>query len=499
MMRHDARVLLLACACSCVSALEIHAQVVSAYNPRDDRYKTLGLARANAEYERATGEYTRAKALSARGFLSESELASVRANFERSRVDYLQQALAILAAAPHIVINSAVKTRARDGKAHVRIALHNATESHEGADSLAGISPELLRELRVDEVKDVFVSLKSETGAAGTAISSPYERRIARLRGSAPALLDFVLLRDINEVVVSVSTGEHVDERRVLLESDLSGSAFALRPVQSSLEGTLGTQLSYDIVVERSSAGTSSAQLAVAGLSPEIQYEFRDGDSKVRLNRVRFADGQTEKRLQLVLTLPASPVDGLAEGRPAEFWALAGDSSSVAIGRGTSRDAIATTPAVARARLELLVRGVSRSELGIVNLFQEVKLRDSVQSRVSIRNEGSAPLVRARIEAESAPGWQVHFEPAQVSELAAGAAADVRMTVVPDRDATVGDYEVRMHVASASAERSNTSEEKVVRVRVVEQTPWASMVGFVGTVLVLIGGVVYSAWRVMRR
>src|SRR4051812_31286561 len=64
------------------------------FNPRDDRYRTLGLQRARAEYDRASAEWTRARELRERGMLSDAELEEREAARVRARVDLLQQALA---------------------------------------------------------------------------------------------------------------------------------------------------------------------------------------------------------------------------------------------------------------------------------------------------------------------------------------------------------------------------------------------------------------------
>ena len=66
-----------------------HAQL---FNPRDDRYRALGLQRARAEWERATADWQRTRELRARGLASELG--------EIEPLTQLEQALAGLAPGP---------------------------------------------------------------------------------------------------------------------------------------------------------------------------------------------------------------------------------------------------------------------------------------------------------------------------------------------------------------------------------------------------------------
>jgi hypothetical protein len=475
------------------------AQMVPGPEARDDRFRTLALVRARAEYDRAAGELARADALKQRQLMAESDFDAARAGYARARVDYLQQAIALLSAQPHIVIVHAVKHRGSDGMPRVRVALANAVP-WDGGDAARQLPVELTAELRAGVVRDVFVSVKAEPGASGTTISRPYEQRVARLRGTEPSSVEFALLRDVSEAVIAVTSGDATVERKVLLETDLAGSAFALRAGQASLEAALGAQVSYDLVVERPSAGRATAQLAVRGLSDEVQHEFREAGTQARLNGVHFADGETSKRLQLVLTLPATTVPALAEGSPARFWVLAGDSASLAAAPGGSAFAARSThdgewgASIGRVQLQLALRGIPRAEVALLNLFEEIALHDSASLDVAVRNVGSSPLRGARLEADAAPGWRVHFEPGMIPDVPPGGAATMRMLLVPAGDATVGDYEARVHVDGAAA-AGQPSEEKVLRVRIVARTPWSLL----ALGLLLLAGLLAASIAVGRR
>jgi hypothetical protein len=77
-------------------ATALSGQVIqSAYDPRDDQYRILGLVRAQAEYERAAAEHERGVQLFERGLISEQELADLRQSFERACAGQLPAAVAL--------------------------------------------------------------------------------------------------------------------------------------------------------------------------------------------------------------------------------------------------------------------------------------------------------------------------------------------------------------------------------------------------------------------
>ena len=146
------------------------AQNYGNYNPRDDQYRLLGMTRAQAEYESALREFERQRELRARNLISEAELEQARTRMEGARVNYLQAALAIVFATPHVVIDRAVKFQRGDRK-FVRLTVRNEESGAEGAKLTSFIDSTLLRQLRPEEVPNVFVSLMDDSPNGGAIIS----------------------------------------------------------------------------------------------------------------------------------------------------------------------------------------------------------------------------------------------------------------------------------------------------------------------------------------
>jgi hypothetical protein len=485
-------------------ASPLAGQVIqSAYDPRDDQYRLLGLVRAQAEYERAAAEHQRALELFERGLISEQELADVRQTFERARVNYLQQSLAVIFASPHVTIDRAVKSRAPDGKSYVRLTLRNTTGgSIESAKLSELIEEDLLESLKPDEISNVYVSLKAEPGISGAIISSPYEHHIATMRVGEPVTVSFRLLTDADEVVVSVNYADKVEEKTVFLEKDASANIVTVQSVQFSQEADLGGQATYDLQLERFTGDDNVFRLVAVGLPRDILYEFRDPATGARLNQIRFPEGQSQKDLQLTALLPQRAAESFEIDEPIRFWVLAMDDASHA----DLRDALAAgdTSAVetlptGKTSLELVPRGVGRVELRAPNLYHEIRPGDAVTMEMTVRNTGSRRLDNLHFRLEAPLGWEARVEPELVTDLGVDAERRVTLTLAPPPDVMVGDYEARLRTVSAAADRQVETEDKTIRVHVAAAANWLGTGLLLLALLALVVGVVAFGMRLARR
>ncbi|HTO72501.1 MAG TPA: hypothetical protein VMJ30_01725, partial [Gemmatimonadales bacterium] len=193
-------------------AAPLAAQNYGNYNPRDDQYRLLGMSRAQTEYETALKEYNRQQELRTQNLISDADLEASRNRMEGARVNYLQAALAIVFATPHVMIDRAVKFQKGDQK-FVRLTLRTENQSAEGAKLTDLIDSTLLKQLKPEEVPNVFVSLKDDAAGGGAIISQPYEARIPVLRFGEPVEITFRLLRDVDVVTVTASYANQTQDR----------------------------------------------------------------------------------------------------------------------------------------------------------------------------------------------------------------------------------------------------------------------------------------------
>lgn len=481
----------LAVALAVAPATALPAQV---FNPRDDRYRALGFMRARAEYERATAEWERARALRARELLSAAELEEREAARVRARVDLLQQALAAMDAAPHVMIERARKRRLAGGATEVELVLAGAPDADgEVGALLDALDPTLRAEVAGQGAGRLFVSLKAAPGAEGVVIATPYERALPRLAGGARARATFRLVRDAADVVVALDYGGRVEERRILLESEGGATGVALDVAQPAQEADLGAQAAYDVTVERLRDDVAAVRVALEGLPAAAAGEVRAAESDARVAIVRFALGERAKRLRVLVALPRAAGAGVRVDSALRF-ALAAEPAA--------GDAPSSPPGASAARLtmELVPRGVPRAELRLASGWAEARAGDSVRVVATVRNAGTRALAGVRVAAEAPPGWRVRTEPATLAALPTGADAPVTLVLVPDAGATPGDYEARLRVDGGGAgARPIEGEPRLLRVRVVPDGdgwgPW-----LLGALLIVgAAAVVSGARRLLER
>ncbi|MBA4159069.1 MAG: hypothetical protein H0X65_16560 [Gemmatimonadetes bacterium] len=488
-----------------LTAAPLAAQVVSGtYNPRDDQYRMLGLVRAQSEYERAEGALERARQLHDRELISTQELEDRRAAFERARVDYLQQSLAVATTAPHVAIERATKRRAADGRGEVHLTLRvMAAEGAESARFLEMLAPEVLTQLDPGTVSGLSVSLKAEPGPGGTIISQPYERRLPTLRAGRPATVAFHLLRDADEVVVSLQYADRVEERKVLLEMDASAEIVAVQSAQFSQEADLGGQAVYDLRLERFTSRDDVFRLAVIGLPHDVRHEFRDPQTGARLNQIRFPGGENQRDLQLVLSLPQRASDTFRMDEPIRFQALALDETA-----GGALDRLRDDPAgtaeleslrAGKTQLELLPRGVGRIQVRAMNLYHEIRASDSVAMDVTVRNVGSRALSQVRVRLDAPTDWQARVDPEFIPELPTNGEQRVSVVLLPPGGVVVGDYEARLRTESAAADRRVEVDDKTIRIHVASAANWLGTGMLVLLLAGLVAGVVVAGVRLAKR
>jgi NPCBM-associated, NEW3 domain of alpha-galactosidase len=468
-----------------------HAQL---FNPRDDRYRALGLQRARAEWERASAEWERARQLRARGLASDAELEERAAARVRARVDLLQAALAAADAAPHVLIERARKRRLSGGATEVELLLAGAPAGEGDAEALLrGLDSSLARELALQATGRLFVSLKAAPGADGAIIATPYERMLPRLTSGARARATFRLVRDAADVVVSLDYGGRTEERRILLEASGGTAGVALALAQPAQEADLGAQAQYEVTLERLRDDVQAVRMAVEGLPPAATGEVRAADSDARLTVVRFALGEREKRLRVLVALPREEGGGVRADSALRFAIAAGathggDESRVApAGAGTSAGAGALATRVVA---ELVPRGVPRAELRLAAGWVEARAGDSVRLVATVRNVGTRALAGVRVSAEAPPGWRVEARPFAIASLAVGADAPVALLLLADGAATPGDYEARLALEGGAGERPLESEPRLLRVRLVPGgrgwIPWLLAAGLAVAALALL-------------
>jgi|GEM_PF-6311755 len=467
----------------------------SVFNPRDDHFVFLGLLRARAEYVRASAELGRIASLADRGFASQSERQAREADYERARVDYMQQALAAVSATAHIAVVRAIRTPTKDGGTSVSVVLQHVGGSSDELAKLRGVLDSALSaELRPDVIENVYVSLKNEPGVAGAAIGIPYEHHVAGVTRGQNVHLDFRLLRKTDDVTVMLTYAGRTEERKVVLEDQAGPSTVAIQSTQFSQEAELGGEAVFDLHLTRfAGSGHNSFSIVVESLPSEIVYEVRDPISRARVGRIRFGDTEREKAVQFIVELPRRETSAIRAGQSLRFGIalVEDDSQSVRNGSHSVR--------VGAMHLEIVPRGVPKVDLRAANLYLEAALSDSLTVTFSVENTGSRNIAGLNLVAEVPAGWRYVAEPKGPLALAAGDRTDIRVRLQPAPNTPAGDYEARVRLETTGSTKAAESDEQVVRMRLTRRRGGLWMIAGVLMTLLILSGVLGMTVRLARR
>ncbi|MBI2429154.1 MAG: hypothetical protein HYV29_10235, partial [Ignavibacteriales bacterium] len=232
------------------------AQANPYFNQRDDKYRLLGLKRAKEAYEFSKKEFERQQDLFKKGLLSQAELDRARVSFSDAEVNYQQSLLAVLFETQFISVEKAVKYQTSDGKKHVRLTLINTSGGNAEFQKLVKMEDQLFRSLQPDVIPNVYVSIANTDNSI---ISQPYEAKIDELRFGHPKELDFILLQDLDAVVVNVIYGNGSSRTmKIFLQKDASQNKVLVQSQQFSQEGELGKSATFDLTLELFSGTTNT-------------------------------------------------------------------------------------------------------------------------------------------------------------------------------------------------------------------------------------------------
>ncbi|HDT13244.1 MAG TPA: hypothetical protein ENO03_02685 [Candidatus Aminicenantes bacterium] len=465
--------------------------------------KLLRLKSAQLALELRKADFDRYLKLKEEGLTSEADFAQRQTAYLQAQVDYQQALISFMGSEARISVASAVKFQDRSGKKFVRVTLRYSSKELKELAKL-NISAEDLFPLDfMKEIKDVYVSLLSE----GKIISDPYEKSIASMPIEAERDVTFQLLKDVENLDISVSYQGKTETTSVFLQKGISANMVTVNSAQFSQEADLESTATYDLSLEKFSGEANIFKLEAVNLPPQITYDFSDPETGARLSQIKFSEGITSLTLQLRLYLPKNPDDRVILDRPLEFFVLALDGDQTQKLRDFEQ-AAGAAPVDLEAveglnagfvKLELIPRGVPKVEVQAVNLYHEIKVGDTVSMDVTIRNTGTRRLNNVRVFCDLPLNWRVEIAPDLISTLEQNKDEVVKIQFLPPEGVSVGDYEPKIRTDAIADNRRVESEDKIVRIHISSK---ANVLGIGALVLLLVGllvGIVVFGIKLTRR
>ena len=436
----------------------------------------LDLKKTRADYEVAKQKLYNEKAISANDFnRSKNELLS-------KEVDYQKLILKLISQQSYITVERAVKYQDQRGERKVKITLKSALEGNEEYLSQFKEHFDVFTpEMRSGKIYNIYVSLVDNESK--TIIGSPYEFRVPSIELGKVATADFELLKDAENLTVSLNYNNRKDEKNIYLKKDASVNVIDISSMQFSQEADLSSKATYDLTLERFSTSDDVYRLEVLDLPRQISYDFTDGESKV--TQIKFAQGVNIKKLSLQVYLPDRDDQQVVIDKPIKFQVQTVTASN---GEKAGSE-----------NLEIIPRGKGKIEVRANNLYHETTVGKEVVMDVTVRNGGTRRLDNIKLTTEKPLGWDTRIEPDVISSLEPEKELTVKVTIIPPSDGGVGAQEVKIKTEAMADNRKVDTEDKTVRIQVNAST---SVFGTIFLILLLvgfIGGIVWFGMKLSKR
>jgi hypothetical protein len=463
--------------------------------------KLLTLKKAQLMLEKTKGDFDRSLKLKEEGLTSEEDFARIRTAYLQAQVDYQQALINFMGSEARISVASAVKYQDTGGKKFVRVTLRYSSKELKELAKL-NISAEDLFPLDfMKEIKDVYVSLRSE----GKIVSNPYEKSIASMPLETEKEVAFQLLKDVENLDINVFYSGKNETTSVYLQKGVSANIVTINSAQFSQEADLESQANFDLSLEKFSGEANVFKLELVNLPKQITYEFSDLQTQARLSQIKFTEGVTSMKLSMKLHLPRNADAQVIMDKPIEFYALALDNEQSANLQALLERSSSLTEKdieslkAGSVKLEIIPRGVGRVEVQAVNLYHEIKIGASVSMEVRVRNAGTRTLNNIRVFADLPLNWRTEIQPDLIPILEQNKEEVVKIRFLPPPDVSVGDYEPKIRTECVADNRSVESEDKIVRVHISAKT---NVFGISMLIVLLVGllvGIVVFGIKLTRR
>ncbi|MDR1153997.1 MAG: hypothetical protein LBL04_04745 [Bacteroidales bacterium] len=452
----------------------------------------LDLKKSRADYEVARQQFENDTRLYDEKAISANEYTKSKNALLSREVDYQKLILQLISQQSYVIIDRAVKYQTVNGERRVKVTLKSTLEGNEEYLSQFKEHFDVFTpEMRAGKVYNIFVSLLDI--ADQTIIGSPYEYQISAIEIGREASADFELLKDVENLRVSLSYNGRKDEKNIYLKKDASINVVDISSMQFSQEADLSSSASYGLTLERFSTSDDIYRLMVVGLPQQITYEFVDDNSKV--SQIKFAQGVNTKKLSLRVFLPDRDDEQIRIDQPVKFRVLT--LTNEQYNQIAGKDIATFTPEQLTAMscgseaLELVPRGKGKIEVRATNLYHEINTGDSVSMNITVRNAGTRRLDNIKITTDYPLSWRTTVSPDLIRTLDPEKETTVRIAIIPPKDGGVGAQEVKIKTEALADNRKVETEDKTIRIQVNAKT---SVLGTMLLLTLLIGIIVGLVW-----
>lgn len=354
-----------------------------------------------------------------------------------------------------------------------------------------------------NEIRGIYVSLLDVTD--DTNIVKPYEEKIPVLGYNETVELTFQLQKDVESLKVSLNYPElpEPDTRLIYLQKESALDVVNVSSLRFSQEGNLGSNVTYDLTLDRLAETENTFQLRVINLLNRLSFEFQDPETKSRQSQVKFTQEQSKRDLSLIVYLPEE-LDAAYLDSTLEFYvAVLDETESNELGGVNNRlelpaDRIAGIQGGVE-RFELIPKGVPEIEVFVPNAFQTIKIGEAVNMTATLKNIGTRDLVDIRMLVDVNTDWKYTVMPEVIGSLGRNAEKDIQLTLSPPIDIGVGEYQAKLNAEVTVDNRKFEARDRSITVQVESQTQMSVTTLLFGALILLMIAIVIVTIRISRR
>jgi len=470
---------------------------------QDQASLLLDLKKARAAYDIAKQTLESNKKLYENKAISEDEYNTSKNELLSREVDYQKLILKYMDQQSYIIVENAVKYQTQSKKRKVKVVLRSTATSNEDFLDFFKQNPDLFTpEMRLEKVYNVFVSLVNLEDQ--TIIGDPYEAHVPSIQLGKRREVHFTLLRDVESLQILLNYGDRSEQRNVYLQQDASANIVDVRSMQFSQEANLGGRATFDLNLERFSSGDDIYKLEVVNLPRQISYDFIDPSTQAHLSQVKFPQGETSKKLSLIVYLPDRTDSLVVIDQPIDFFALALSRDEVLNFTSLKENGIVPEEELNRvnagkAKLELIPRGVGRIEIMAPTLYHEIRTGEQVTMIITVKNGGTRRLDNIRITTDNPLNWRSEIVPDIIPSLEVEKETQVELNFIPPSDVGVGAQEVKIKTEALADNRPVQTEDKTVRIQISAKTPLLGSIILIFLLIGLVVGIVVFGIKLSRR
>jgi hypothetical protein len=472
----------------------------------------LALEQAEADLAKADARYKEARSLFEKGLYSKLELAQTEDMYnmaalarEQAAINLEKTRLAFLSDALHVTLLKAALYRDANGQKHALLTIRNNSNIGRVIDEEGAYSGKEKRALLT--IENLAVRIRHE----GNLIGRPFEAKIASLRYGQVRNIDFMLQRETEAVTVELAYADTTVYLPVFLEKEAKEDRVQVEAVQFSLEGELGTRVSYELELERFVDDNKTFTLDILNLPPDYTYEFHEsateGEGRERrVSRIRFKKGITAKTIKLYINMPKE-IDKELLNTKFTFFVLVldrfaterlGTLKAKSQGRALQGEDL-DSGGISYETLELIPRGRAEVTISASSLFHKAALGDMITFSFNLHNTGTVNLDRIRVYLGLPIDWTANVNPEKNISLEVEQKQRVDVEVIPAVDVVASDYEIKVEARTLHEGREVEAPHKIMRIQVEGKSNFV-----IGAILmiVLIGmvvGVAVMTIKISRR